>query len=75
MSKTDLQEGLPSGVKVEATFLIDQKMWLELKSQGWSDKDLADAIKKSVTFKGVVGGALGKVPLTDIFEVDLVKYY
>lgn len=75
MSKIDLQEGLPSGVKLEATFLIDQKMWMELKSEGWSDKDLADAIKKSITFKGTVGGALGKVPLSDVFEVDLVKYY
>jgi len=75
MSKADLQEGLPSGVKLEATFLIDQEMWLELKGEGWSDKDLAEAIKKSITFKGGVGGALGKVPLSDVMDVELVKYY
>lgn len=75
MSKTSLQEGIPSGVTLSVTLLIDQHLWLELKDEGWSDKDLADAIKKSITFKGTVGGAMSRVPLSDIFEVDLVGYY
>ena len=75
MAKTTLQEWIPSGVKLEATFLINQHMWLDLQSQGWSEEDMENAIKKSITFKDTVVGFLPKVPLIDVFEVEVMKYY
>lgn len=65
----------PSGVKLEVTALIDQDMWEELKAKGWTADDMGEAIKKSITFKSIVGDSLSQVPLHDIMKVELLKYY
>lgn len=65
----------PNGVKLEVTALIDQDMWAELQEQGWTEKDIGKAIKKSITFNKVACGVMPKVPLFDIMSVDLLKYY
>ncbi|KKN07681.1 hypothetical protein LCGC14_1064540 [marine sediment metagenome] len=66
---------IPDGVKLEVTALIDHDMWAELQKQGWTDKDLEGAIKKSITFRNTVSGDLSHVPLFDIMSVELLKYY
>ena len=75
MSKTTTKEGIPNGVKLEVTALIDQDMWVELQKQGWTDRHLIMAIKKSITFIKTVSGDLSHVPLFDIMSVELLKYY
>ena len=50
-------------------------MWAILRNQGFSEKDLIEAIKKSITFNKTACGVTPKVPLFDIMDVDLLKYY
>lgn len=75
MVETTFKEVPPSGVKLEVTAIIDQKVWAELQNQGWTEKDITKAIKNSITFKDIVGGGIPKVPLWGIIEVELLKYY
>ena len=65
----------PNGVKLEVTALIDRDMWAILRNQGFSEKDLIETIKKSITFNRTACGVTPKVPLFDIMDVDLLKYY
>lgn len=68
-------EEAPSGVKLEVTMLVDRDMWAILRNQGFSEEALGEAVKKSITFKDIVGGIVPKVPLSEIYSVDLIKYY
>ena len=75
MAETTFKEGTPNGVKLEVTALIDKDIWAELQAQGYTEKDIVEGIKKSITFHNTVGGVLPRVPLLDIMGVDLLKYY
>jgi hypothetical protein len=65
----------PSGVKLEVTLLIDQDLWQEIEAEGWSDQDIAKVMKQAVTVNHGIRGALPRVPVNDIMEVNLIKYY
>jgi len=73
MTKTDYKEPAPSGVKLEVTALIDRDLWAELSAQGYTENDFNEAIKKSITFNKI--GKKFRIPLFDILEVELLKYY
>lgn len=61
----------PNGAKLEVTILIDKDQWEEIKSEGYSDKDIEQAIKQAITLKGVPF----RSPVMEIDSIDLVKYY
>ena len=72
---TSQHEPAPNGAKLEVTILVDKDRWNELKSQGYSDKDLQKAIEQSITINYRVRGAIISSPILDINSATLLKYY
>ena len=60
-----------NGAKLIVTVLIDNDQVDELKTQGFSDKDIEFAIKKSITLTA----SNMRQPVRDIESVELIKYY
>ena len=61
----------PAGVKIEVTLLINPKQWDSLIKKGYTDRHLAQMIKKALTLKE----PSLRQPVSDIQEVTLLKYY
>ncbi len=61
---------VPNRVKLTVTAFIDSDVWEQLKSNGYSEKDLQAAIEKQITLRDA-----GDRPLFDLDKVTLEKYY
>ncbi len=70
-TKTTNKEPTPNGAKLEVTILIDQDMWDELVSQGYSEHDLHKMIEKSICLDRIGEPHL---PVFDIEDVTLLRY-
>ena len=60
-----------NGAKLTVIVQIDNDKIQELKAQGYSDKEIENAVKRSITLTDINM----RQPVFDIESVELVKYY
>ena len=75
MGSAVIQATAPKGARLEVIILIDQDKYDNLKSQGYSDKQIQKSIEKSITLTSTVSGIIPTPPVFDIESVTLQKYY